>query len=199
MGGGRRNPDPSRGGGRDTRAGGHGGRAALRGSADAALGRPAPSGGGRALGTTACSRPGRGHTPRRWRTGGCSVGTSSGAAGCPRRRSAQGGLRLDIEPESWHNSTGRLALSEHGAVTRVRWPYRALTPPLSPLSTLRERVAARQPRRLWTPPLLWTQTAAPTGVCLCGDPDYAESVEGFALKYVAERGLRELTDSEDSA
>ena len=142
MGGGRRNPDPSRGGGRDTRAGGHGGRAALRGSADAALGRPAPSGGGRALGTTACSRPGRGHTPRRWRTGGCSVGTSSGAAGCPRRRSAQGGLRLDIEPESWHNSTGRLALSEHGAVTRVRWPYRALTPPLSPLSTLRERVAA---------------------------------------------------------
>ena len=143
MGGGWRNPDPSRDGGR--RAAGRGGRGALRGCADAALGRPAPSGGGSALGTTACSRHGRGHTPRRWRTGGCSVGRSSGGAQCPRCRSAQGGLRLDIEPESWHKSTGRLALSEHGAVTRVRWPYRALTPPLSPLPTLRERVASRQP------------------------------------------------------
>ena len=105
------------------------------------------------------------HTPRRWQTGNCNVGRSSGGAGRPRRRSARGDLRLDNAFEPWHNSTDRLALSELGAVTRVRWPYRALTPRFSPLPTLPERVAARQLRRLWTPPLLWTQTTAPTGVC----------------------------------
>ncbi len=162
---GQRNPDPSRGGGRGRRAGGRGGRGDLPGSADAEPGRPAPSGAGRAPGTAACSKHGRDHTPRRWQTGDCNVGRSSGGAGRPRRRSARGDLRLDNAFEPWHNSTDRLALSELGAVTRVRWPYRALTPRFSPLPTLPERVAARQLRRLWTPPLLWTQTTAPTGVC----------------------------------
>ncbi len=54
--GGRRNPDPSRGGGRGRRAGGRGGRGDLPGSADAEPGRPAPSGAGRAPGTAACSK-----------------------------------------------------------------------------------------------------------------------------------------------
>ncbi len=143
------------GGGRGRRAGGRGGRGDLPGSADAEPGRPAPSGAGRAPGTAACSKHGRDHTPRRWQTGDCNVGRSSGGAGRPRRRSARGDLRLDNAFEPWHNSTDRLALSELGAVTRVRWPYRALTPRFSPLPTLPERVAARQLRRLWTPPLLW--------------------------------------------
>ena len=43
-----------------------------------------------------------------------------------RRRSARGDLRLDNEPEPWHNSRDRLGLSELGAVTRVRWANRAL-------------------------------------------------------------------------
>ena len=77
MAGGRRNPDPSRGGGRGRRAGGRGGRGALPDSADAEPGQPAPSGGGRAPGTAACSRLGCGHTSRRWQTGGCNVGRSS--------------------------------------------------------------------------------------------------------------------------
>ena len=74
MAGGRRNPDPSRGGGRGRRAGGRGGRGDLPGSADAEPGRPAPSGAGRAPGTAACSKHGRDHTPRRWQTGDCNVG-----------------------------------------------------------------------------------------------------------------------------
>ncbi len=184
MAGGRRNPDPSRGGGRGRRAGGRGGRGDLPGSADAEPGRPAPSGAGRAPGTAACSKHGRDHTPRRWQTGDCNVGRSSGGAGRPRRRSARGDLRLDNAFEPWHNSTDRLALSELGAVTRVRWPYRALTPRFSPLPTLPERVAARQLRRLWTPPLLWTQTTAPTGVCKTAQTQFRTATTAIIFFFI---------------
>jgi len=91
-------------------------------------------GGERPSGTAACSRHGRGHTPRRWRRVGCTDDRSSGGGAGPRRRSARGGLRLDNEPEPWHNSCDRLGLSELETVTRVRlWRNRALTPRLSPL------------------------------------------------------------------
>ena len=100
----------------------------------------------RPSGTTTCSRHGHGHTPRRRRKDGCTGDRFSGGGAGPRRRSAQGDLRLDNEPDPWHNSGDRLGLSELGAVTRVRWAYRALTPRLSPLPTLSERRADRQRR-----------------------------------------------------
>ena len=93
---------------------------ALRDCAGVEPGQPAPSGDERRPGSAACSGRGRGRTPCRWRTGGCSVGSSSGVTAGPRRRSARGELRLDSRPEPWHNNGDRLGLSELGAVTRVR-------------------------------------------------------------------------------
>ena len=88
--------DPSRGGGgRGRRAAGRDGRDGPRDCAGVAPGQPAPSGDGRPPGSAASSRRGRGRTPRRWRTNGCSVGRSSGVTAGPRRRSAWAKLRLD--------------------------------------------------------------------------------------------------------
>ena len=120
MAGGRGKCDPSRGDGRGRRVAGRGGRGALRDCADGGPGRPGPPGGGRPPGTAACSRHGRGHTPRRWRRVGCTDDRSSAGGAGPRRRSARGGLRLDNGPEPWQNSGDRPGLSELGAVTRVR-------------------------------------------------------------------------------
>ena len=113
--------DPSRGGGRGRRAAGRGGRDALRDCADGGPWRLEPPGGERPSDTMACSRHGRGRTPRRRRRDGCTDGRLSGGGAGPRRRSARGGLRLDNEPEPWQNSRDRLGLSELGAVTRARW------------------------------------------------------------------------------
>ena len=112
--------DPSRGGGHDRRVAGRDGRDGPRDCAGVAPGPPAPTGDERQRGSAACSTHGRGRTPCRRRTGGCSVGNSSGVTAGPRRRSAQGELRLDSRPEPWHNNGDRLGLSELGAVTRVR-------------------------------------------------------------------------------
>ena len=88
--------DPSRGGGgRGRRAAGRDGRDGPRDSADVAPWQPAPSGDDRPPGSAACSRHGRDHTPRRWRTAGYSIGRSSGVTAGPRRRSAWAKLRLD--------------------------------------------------------------------------------------------------------
>ena len=138
--------DPSRGAGRGRRAAGRGGRDVLRDCADDERWRLERTGDDRPSGTAACSRHGRGHTPRRGRRDGCTGDSFSGGGAGPRRRSARGDLRLDNEPEPWHNSRDRLGLSELGAVTRVRWANRALTPRLSPLPTLPERSADRQRR-----------------------------------------------------
>ena len=144
MAGGRGKCDPSRGGGRGRRVAGRGGQGALRGCADAGPRRLEPTGDGRLSGMSACSRHGRGHTPRRGRRDGCSDDRLSVGGAGPRRRSARDDLRLDNEPGPWHNSRDRLGLSELGAVTRVRLGNnRALTPRLSPLSTLPERRAGR--------------------------------------------------------
>ena len=126
--------DPSRGAGLGRRAAGRGGRDALRDCADGGPWRLEPRGGERPSGTAACSRHGRGHTLRRWRRVGCTDDRSSGGGAGPRRRSARGGLRLDNEPEPWHNSSDRLGLSELEAVTRVPVGSTGpLTPRLSPL------------------------------------------------------------------
>ena len=138
--------DPSRAAGRGRRAAGRGGRDVLPDCADDERWRLERTGDDRPSGTATCSRHGRGHTPRRWRKDGCTGDRFSGGGAGPRRRSAQGDLRLDNEPEPWHNSRDRLGLSELGAVTRVRWANRALTPRLSPLPTLPERRAHRQRR-----------------------------------------------------
>ena len=138
--------DPSRGAGRGRRAAGRGGRDVLRDCADDERWRLERTGDDRPSGTATCSRRGRGHTPRRRRRDGCTGDSFSGGGAGPRRRSARGDLRLDNEPEPWHNSRDRLGLSELGAVTRVRWANRALTPRLSPLPTLPERSADRQRR-----------------------------------------------------
>ena len=87
--------DPSRGGGHDGRVAGRDGRDGPLDCAGVAPGQPAPSGDGRPPGSAASSRRGRGRTPRRWRTYGCSVGRSSGVTAGPRRRSAWAKLRLD--------------------------------------------------------------------------------------------------------
>ena len=119
MAGGQGKCDPSRGAGRGRRAAGRDGRDALPDCADGGSWRLEPTGDDRPSGTTACSRRGRGHTPRRRRRDGCSDDRLSVGGAGPRRRSARGGLRLDNEPEPWHNSSDRLDLSELGAVTRV--------------------------------------------------------------------------------
>ena len=73
---------------------------------------------------------------------------------------------VDNGPEPWHNSSDRLGLSELGAVTRVRLGYnRALTPRLSPLSTLPERSAGGQRRGHGRRRSPWTQRARPQGAC----------------------------------
>ena len=147
MAGGRGKCDPSRGGERGRRVDGRDGRDALRDCVDGGTWRLEPTGDDRPSDTTACSRRGRGHTPRRRRRGGCSDDRLSVGGAGPRRRSARGGLRLDNGPEPWQNSSDRLGLSELEAVTRVRLGHnRALTPRLSPLSTLSERRAGRQRR-----------------------------------------------------
>ena len=170
--------DPSRGGGRGRRVDGRGGRDVLPDCADDGRWRPEQTGADRPTGTAACSRHDRGHTPRRRRRDGCTDGRLSGGGAGPRRRSARGDLRLDNGPEPWHNSSDRLGLSELGAVTRVRLGYnRALTPRLSPLSTLTRTQRWRPAPGPWTPSLPMDAKSAPTGSLLCAVRDYAESVE----------------------
>ena len=126
--------DPSRGDECGTRVAGRGGRDALRDCVDGRPWRLEPTGDELPPDTMVCSRYGRGRTPRRRRRDGCSDDRLSVGGAGPRRRSARGGLRLDNEPEPWHNSCDRLGLSELETVTRVRlWRNRALTPRLSPL------------------------------------------------------------------
>ena len=154
--------DPSRGAaGRDRRAAGRGGRGALRGSADGEPAPPARNGDDRASGTTACSRRGRGRRRCRSRRAGRIGDRCAGGAGRPRRRSAQGGLRLDSTPNPWHNSRDWLGLSELETVTRVPdgppGPHPALESAAYATRTPRLRPAPR----LWMLPLLWTQRARP--------------------------------------
>ena len=156
--------DPLRGGGRGRRVDGRGGRDVLPDCADDGRWRPEQTGADRPTGTAACSRHDRGHTPRRRRRDGCTDGRLSGGGAGPPRRGARGDLRLDNGPEPWHNSSDRLGLSELGAVTRVRLGYnRALTPRLSPLSTLPERSAGGQRRGRGRRRSPWTQRARPQG------------------------------------
>ena len=115
----RRKSDPSRVAERDRRAAGHGDRVAPRDCADAGLGLPARTGGGQAFGTAGCSRCGHGRRPRRSRRAGRTGDRFAGGAGRPRRRSAQGRLRLDSAPNPWHNSRDWLGLSELETVTRA--------------------------------------------------------------------------------
>ena len=188
MAGGRGKCDPSRGAGRGRRVAGRGGRGALRDCADGGPGRPGPPGAGRPPGTAACSRHGRGHTPRRWRRVGCTDDRSSAGGAGPRRRSARGGLRLDNGPEPWQNSGDRPGLSELGAVTRVRSAQPGPLP--TPESAL---YATRTPCRPpapgpWTPPPPMDAKNAPTGSLLCGVRDYAESVEGLLSSTCQDEG-----------
>ena len=145
------------------RVAGRGGRGALRDCADGGRWRLGPPGGERPSGTAACSRHGRGHTPRRWRRVGGSVDRSSGGGAGPRRRSARGDLRLDNEPEPWHNSRDRLGLSELGAVTRVRWAQPG-PHPTSESALYAIRTPCRSPAPgPWTPSLPMDAKSAPTG------------------------------------
>ena len=139
--------DPSRGAdGRDRRAAGRGGRGALRGSADGEPGLLAPNGDDRASGTTPCSRRGRGRRRRRWRRAARNGDRCAGGAGRPRRRSAQGGLRLDSAPNPWHNSRDWLGLSELETVTRAPDGTPGPHPAPESARTLPERSAPRQRR-----------------------------------------------------
>ena len=122
-----------------------------------------PIGDDRPSGTTACSRRGRGYTPRRRRRdGGSDDRLSVGGTG-PRRRSARGDLRLDNGPEPWHNSSDRLGLSELETVTRVRRAVPGPYPRSEPAPTLPERRAGRQRRGRGRRRSPWTQRARPPG------------------------------------
>ena len=157
--------DPSRGAERDRRAAGRGGRGALRDCADVEPAPPAPTAGDRTSGRVACSRRGRGRRPRRPRRERRNGDSCAGGAGRPRRRSAQGGPRLDSAPNPWHNGGDWLGLSELETVTRVPdgTPDPHPAPESAPYAT-RTRCSSPAPR-LWTPPLPWTQESAPTGAC----------------------------------
>ena len=157
----RRKSDPSRVAERDRRAAGHGDRVAPRDCADAGLGLPARTGGGQASGTAGCSRCGHGRRPRRWRRAGRTGDRFAGGAGRPRRRSAQGRLRLDSAPNPWHNSRDWLGLSELETVTRA--PDGTPGPHPTPESVsyaTRTRRPSPAPG-LWTLTLLWTQRTRP--------------------------------------
>ena len=161
----RRKSDPSRVAERDRRAAGHGDRVAPRDCADAGLGLPARTGGGQAFGTAGCSRCGHGRRPRRSRRAGRTGDRFAGGAGRPRRRSAQGRLRLDSAPNPWHNSRDWLGLSELETVTRA--PDGTPGPHPTPESVsyaTRTRRPSPAPG-LWTLTLLWTQRARPQGAC----------------------------------
>ena len=156
----RRKSDPSRVAERDRRAAGHGDRVAPRDCADAGLGLPARTGGGQAFGTAGCSRCGHGRRPRRSRRAGRTGDRFAGGAGRPRRRSAQGRLRLDSAPNPWHNSRDWLGLSELETVTRA--PDGTPGPHPTPESVsyaTRTRRPSPAPG-LWTLTLLWTQERA---------------------------------------
>ena len=101
--------DPSRGSGRGRRAAARDGRDDPRDCAGAAPWRPVATGDARPRGSAACSRRDRGRTPRRWRTGGCSAGRSSGVTAGPRRRSARAKLRLDSAAPDATAGAGRSA------------------------------------------------------------------------------------------
>ena len=113
-------------------------------------------------GRVACSRRGRGRRPRRSRRDGRNGDRCAGGAGRPRRRSAQGGPRLDSAPHPWHNGRDWLGLSELEAVTRV--PEATPSPhPASESAPYATRTRCPSPApRLWTLPLPWTQESAPT-------------------------------------
>ena len=139
--------DPSRGAERDRRAAGRGGRGALRDCADVEPAPPAPTAGDRTSGRVACSRRGRGRRPRRPRRERRNGDSCAGGAGRPRRRSAQGGPRLDSAPNPWHTAeTGSVCRSSRRS-RGSRMALRTLTPHLSPPRTLPERAAPRQRRR----------------------------------------------------
>ena len=161
----RRKSDPSRGAERDRRAAGRGGRGALRDCADVEPAPPAPTAGDRTSGRVACSRRGRGRRPRRPRRERRNGDSCAGGAGRPRRRSAQGGPRLDSAPNPWHNGGDWLGLSELETVTRVpdSTPDPHPAPESAPYAT-RTRCSSPAPR-LWTLPLPRTQESAPTGAC----------------------------------
>ena len=153
--------DPSRDAVRGRHVGGHGGRDVLRDCADGEPWQLEPTGDELPSDTMACSRHGRGHTPRRRRRVRCTDDRLSAGEARPRRRSARSGLRLDNEPEPWHNSTDRLGLSELGAVTRVRWvipdPH-----PTSESALYATRTHCRPPARgPWTPIGIGGRLAAP--------------------------------------
>ena len=112
--------DPSRPAERGRPADGLGDRGALPDCADGGPWRAAPSAGGPRSGRAPCSRRGRGRTPGRSQTGGCTSGRSSGEGAGPRWRRSRDDRRLDGEPKPWHNRRDWLGLSELEAVTRVR-------------------------------------------------------------------------------
>ncbi len=96
--------DPARGGGRDTRADGRGGRVALPASRDAAPSRHARSVGAPRPGSTASSRRDRGHRPSKSQTARRRCGTPSGATGRrPWRRLSSDDGPWTYTAISWHN------------------------------------------------------------------------------------------------
>ena len=134
--------DPSRGGGPGTHAAGREGRVGPADSADGGPWQPATTGDDRPTASVACCRHGRDHTPRRWRTTRCSVGSSFGVAAGPRRRSAvRTSTGQPVQP--WHNNGDRLGLSELGALEGPVL-YTGPSPTLSPFPVC-ERPGARAP------------------------------------------------------
>ena len=138
--------DPSRGGGgRGRRAAGRDGRDGPRDCAGVAPGQPAPSGDGRPPGSAASSRRGRGRTPRRWRTNGCSVGRFFWRNGWSTASERAGKLRLDSAPpavaQQWRPARSVGARGGHEGPAY----FRALTPRLSPLQRYPTAVEPRQP------------------------------------------------------
>ena len=154
--------DPSRGARRGGRAAGRDGGDALRDCVDGGPWPLEPAGDELPSDTMACSRHGRGRTARRRRRVGCTDDTLSGGGAGRRRRSARGDLRLDNEPEPWHNSRDRLALSELGAVTRAPWAIPG-PQPMSESALYATRTQRRRPAPgPWTPTLPMDAKSAPS-------------------------------------
>ena len=155
--------DPSRGGGRDTRADGRGGRVALPASRDAAPSRHARSVGGQRPGSTASRRRDRGHRPSTSQTERRRCGTPSGATGRrPWRRLSSDDRPLDVTGDS----VAQLTTTASAIPWRVRGGHEGPEDQSGPSplpclpSVLDPPDAADVHRRPWTLPDPWTRRRA---------------------------------------
>jgi hypothetical protein len=147
--------DPSRG--RDRHADDHDDRGALPDSVDGAGAPRRPMRAAPPCDTPASNTRDRDHTRGRSRRVDCSVGTLSGEAARPRRRSS-GVLRLDTARKPWQNRDDWLGSSEHRGGHRGSGDISSRP---SPRPRRPQLTVSTDTKRLWTLTHPWTHRTRP--------------------------------------